>query len=398
MSRKSKTVTVFCILLVICLTIITPATAAQPIRVILDGITLLFDVQPNTVDGRTMVPMRVIFEALGAEVQWNAATSTITATKDDLVIQTTIGNKTMRINGVAKEMDTAPISIAGRTLVPVRFISEAFNCEVRWDPDTRTVHISSPNPTYPANPATHTERVEHWGGWVEELVYDAHGNLVMLSWYAPAGHLDERRVYNERGYVIEISIYDYTGDLWWRTEYEYDVHGNEIEVRNYGSNGELERRTVLEYDNRNNLKTEVTYFHNEGPITWYSSYYDSNGNRIQTFAYGNNELIWWSMADYNIRGWLITETCYRADNSIIFIQSHEYNTRGDVIKIISKVPELFLEVRVEIFYDEDGYSIDERVVIITNGIEVEIDDVEEWEQIDEVEDWLDKQLPGYWWI
>ena len=117
--------------------------AAEPIKVYLDGELLVFDVQPQIINDRTMVPMRVIFEALGAKVDWNDKTKTITATKDGLVVKTTIGDKNIYVNGVKKTMDVAPVIVNGRTLVPVRFVSEALGCDVEWNPKARTVYIYS---------------------------------------------------------------------------------------------------------------------------------------------------------------------------------------------------------------------------------------------------------------
>jgi len=117
--------------------------AQGQIPVILDGRALEFDVHPEIIDGRTMVPMRVIFEALGAVVVWDEVNRSITATRGELTVQTTIGDKTMHINGSAMEMDVAPIIVGQRTLVPVRFVSEAFGCDVRWDAAARTVYIDS---------------------------------------------------------------------------------------------------------------------------------------------------------------------------------------------------------------------------------------------------------------
>jgi hypothetical protein len=76
------------------------------------------------INDRTMVPMRVIFEALGADVQWDDKSKTVTAIKDDVIVKTTIGQKKIYINGVAKEMDVAPVIIDGRTLVPIRGVFE----------------------------------------------------------------------------------------------------------------------------------------------------------------------------------------------------------------------------------------------------------------------------------
>ena len=117
------------------------AKAEEPIKVILDGIPLQFDVQPRIINDRTMVPMRVIFEALGADVDWDSETRTITATKGGLVVKATIGDKNIYVNGVKITMDVAPIIADDRTLVPVRFVSEALGCDVDWDGDTRTVYI-----------------------------------------------------------------------------------------------------------------------------------------------------------------------------------------------------------------------------------------------------------------
>ena len=147
-----KKINVFlCVLLVVSMFAGITASAQQPIRVVLDGRTLQFDVPPTTIDGRTMVPMRVIFEALGAEINWNDRTRTITATRDNLTIIATIGSRTMTVNGARTEMDVAPTIIDGRTLVPVRFVSEAFGTEVEWDAGARTVQIKSETSNVQAN-------------------------------------------------------------------------------------------------------------------------------------------------------------------------------------------------------------------------------------------------------
>jgi len=112
----------------------------------LDGRMLEFDVQPRIIDNRTMVPMRVIFEELGANVEWDGTTRTITATSSDLVVRTTVGNRVIDVNGNRITMDVAPVIVDGRTLVPVRFVSEAFGANVEWDANTRTVYIFSEPP------------------------------------------------------------------------------------------------------------------------------------------------------------------------------------------------------------------------------------------------------------
>jgi len=93
---------------------------------------------------RTMVPVRFIAEAMGATVAWNGLTEQITITYQDKVILMTVGSKEFKINGVVKNMDTTPVINKGwdRTMVPVRFIAETFDRDVKWDPDRNLVIIS----------------------------------------------------------------------------------------------------------------------------------------------------------------------------------------------------------------------------------------------------------------
>lgn len=114
------------------------------IVVYLDGERLIFDQKPIIENGRTLVPMRVIFESLGMEVEWNSKNQRITATDDSgsLIIMT-IGNKVMTVNGEINEMDVAPKIVSSRTLVPLRAISEACNANVDWDGTNRIITIST---------------------------------------------------------------------------------------------------------------------------------------------------------------------------------------------------------------------------------------------------------------
>lgn len=139
-----KTRILICVILILSINISFAVRAADPIRVYLNNWQLDFDVQPAMINNRTLVPMRVIFESLGASVSWNDATRTITAIRYNLTVRTTIGDKNILVNGIPKEMDVAPVITGNRTLVPIRFISEAFGCDVRWDNATRIVYITSP--------------------------------------------------------------------------------------------------------------------------------------------------------------------------------------------------------------------------------------------------------------
>lgn len=111
------------------------------IQVILNGQSLTFDQPPILDNGRTLVPLRVIFEALGTKVDWDQAMQTVTATKDEVKITMQIGNSIMVRNGNNITLDVPPKFLNGRTLVPLRAVAEAFDAEVGWDGINRTVTI-----------------------------------------------------------------------------------------------------------------------------------------------------------------------------------------------------------------------------------------------------------------
>ena len=119
------------------------AFAEDSITVLLDGEAISFDVQPQIINGRTMVPLRKIFESMGAEVDWDDSTRTAFAEKNTRFVEAQIDNHEMKINGFGKMLDTAPMLLGGRTLVPARFVAEAFGAVVDWDDATSTVSITS---------------------------------------------------------------------------------------------------------------------------------------------------------------------------------------------------------------------------------------------------------------
>ncbi|MET3508376.1 copper amine oxidase N-terminal domain-containing protein [Halalkalibacter oceani] len=97
-------------------------------------------------DGTTLVPMRPIFEALGASVQWDNRAKKVTGTKDKRKITLSVGNKKGYIteNGVTGSVDlTHPAEITnGATMVPLRFISESLGANVKWDSASKSVKIT----------------------------------------------------------------------------------------------------------------------------------------------------------------------------------------------------------------------------------------------------------------
>ena len=122
-----------------------PVFAQQNVSVQIDGIPLETDVPAQIIEGRTMVPMRAIFEALGTEIEWDADTKTVTASQGGASVVMQVGSKEFTVLGAKNTLDVAPCIIDGRTLVPVRAVSESFECEVNWSAEEKVVSIITPD-------------------------------------------------------------------------------------------------------------------------------------------------------------------------------------------------------------------------------------------------------------
>lgn len=115
---------------------------SQNIKVILNGKEIIFNENPYIENGTTRVPMRAIFEALGTTVDYNATTKTITASKDATVIELVTGASTAKINGKEMTLTASVENKNGYTMVPLRFVSEALGAEVLWDGNIKVITIN----------------------------------------------------------------------------------------------------------------------------------------------------------------------------------------------------------------------------------------------------------------
>lgn len=138
-----KTRKIICAILLVCMLFTSVAVigVAEDITIQLDDEKIECPVPARIENGRTMVPMRAIFEALGMEVKWNNEEKSVTATKGSDVIKLTVGEKMLYVNGEAEELDVAPYITDGTTLVPVRAISESLDATVEWNEKKHRVEI-----------------------------------------------------------------------------------------------------------------------------------------------------------------------------------------------------------------------------------------------------------------
>ena len=137
---------ILALLMLLCFGFTLPVTAAP--TVVLDGKQLSFsDTQPIIEDGRTLVPLRSIFESMGATVTWNQDTQTATAVKGNTTVILPIGSTEPTINDQVKKLDVPAKIVNGRTLAPLRFVGEAFGGTVGWDQGSQTITIFSIPPS-----------------------------------------------------------------------------------------------------------------------------------------------------------------------------------------------------------------------------------------------------------
>jgi len=120
----------------------SPPAATNEIKVFVNGMLVVFDQPPIIESGRTLVPLRAIFEAMGVYVSWEKLTQTVTAVRGDDVITFRIGSRILSKNGEDIELDVPAQIVGSRTLVPARAIAESFGAKVEWNVSTRTVTIT----------------------------------------------------------------------------------------------------------------------------------------------------------------------------------------------------------------------------------------------------------------
>ncbi len=184
-----KTITKNIIALVTVLSLLTaapPAVAATSgITVFLDGVQQQYYPAPQIINDRVLVPMRDIFNALGAEVSWDDASRTAIACKDGKYVSVQIGSRVgikadaAQVDGTYElsnsldvALDAAPIIVNDYTMVPLRFISEGLGAQVQWLGNTRQVLIYSSGDVVPP-PAPDTEMRGVWLSYVNMTKFDS---------------------------------------------------------------------------------------------------------------------------------------------------------------------------------------------------------------------------------
>jgi len=171
-----------------------PGDDLRIIPVIVNGLKVRFpDTEPyiNT-DGRTMVPVRFVSEKLGAEVLWEHDTQTAIVNYEEKSIRLPLDSKHISVNGNEEELDTAAEKHEGRTMVPLRFVSEVLGSQVKWDDDAHSVQII--DEAYQKKIDAGEVKLDPWGreyvdefynGWMNLKDLELYGFYEQFSWASP---------------------------------------------------------------------------------------------------------------------------------------------------------------------------------------------------------------------
>lgn len=325
------------------------ASAAQEIKIMVGGKDLDVSVAPTITNGRVMLPVRDVFEAIDARVSYDSATRTVTAVRKGVTAQFVIDSTVMKINGVEKQIDVPATIINGRTLVPLRACAEAFDLDVTWNKDTRTARVKKAVSLVVESRSPLTEVVRTY-------TYDENGNPTA---YLVDGNVEQTFEYTEDGKLLYKETKDSIHTSWVRQN--YDIHGNMIyyeqgHARNEnfepGLVGEV---TTYTYDDNSNLlridtptgSTTFTYDSLGRMLT------ETAGNWVTTYTYtGNTE------TRTDPYGGVTTYT-YDANGNILSVDSefstqrNKYDSYGRLIESYENIEGLEEEITYYT-YDANG--------------------------------------------
>lgn len=141
--------------------------------------------QPVILDGRTLIPLRDIAEALEADVFWDARRKTAVVTRHLNVVAVSPGSTTAYVNGKKQKIDVAPRVLDGRLYVPLRFLADSLGVAAGWDVAERAVVITDPALTVPHNQAALIQYMNAMYRWSELQDYQA--SLVWAEHYPGIG-------------------------------------------------------------------------------------------------------------------------------------------------------------------------------------------------------------------
>lgn len=207
-------------LIVIILSMSNVAFAEKVIDVRVNGDVIEFDNPPIIVEGRTLVPLRKIFEALDIYVTWDGDTRTVFAYKDNTIITIPVDSKIATIRTDENSVETVELDVPAqvfeaRTYVPVRFIAESIGADVKWFGETRTVLIH-------VGKEIHKKSFlgDEYEGEMIQNQYEGYGKITLNDGSTYEGYWGSDRR-NKFGKYIENNGDEYVGEYYYGSRHGY---------------------------------------------------------------------------------------------------------------------------------------------------------------------------------
>lgn len=142
-----KRTTILCLALLMLGVLCSHAQAAP--KVMINYKTIHFETEPIIDNGTTLVPLRAIFEAMGAKVNWDESSQTVVAQKDQTIVNLSIGSDEALVNGIKVQLSLPARMVNGTTMVPLRFVSDALESRIEWDGIRQLISITTPPDAMP---------------------------------------------------------------------------------------------------------------------------------------------------------------------------------------------------------------------------------------------------------
>lgn len=233
----------------------------KPIVVKVDGVAITTDQAPVNMEGKVLVPLRAIFESLGAEVYWDES-GIVTAKKEDSEFSLKIGEAAYTLNGKKYETDIAAQIIHDRTMVPLRVVSESMGCAVNWLEAKNTVDVATP-----AHQAVvaETDRIRAIQPQIDEVYKEVDGTKLPIKIYKLENSQNSKTavlaIHGGGWYAVKGEWEQWSpGWLWmnYQAQYYYDKYGYTTAVISYRSinlNEETEVSDLIE-----DCKDALKYF------------------------------------------------------------------------------------------------------------------------------------------
>lgn len=299
--------------------------ADEEISVYVNDKKAVFDVAPEMKNDRTFVPIRAVADMLLLDVSYDEPTRQVTLKSDTADITLTIDSYTAAVNGAEKTLDTAPYETGGRTLVPLRFISEMAECDVVWDEASKSVYITEKKK---ADPDQETP-----SGTEEKLTYDIADLL-----YA------ETDMYAFSDGCIYYAADDEKSEL---TLYKYTIKDGESKaVTAFSALSAKDGSTVMSKFTPNAVETDdVT-----GRV-WFSGTFASGGSGSAAAVYCAEDLENPIVPNQTITGVKLRAV---SDGKLLFGNAVIDSETGEIVKIYSGANSNVIFGIGGVFYGADG--------------------------------------------